>query len=78
MAQQDLVRADAQVIAPARCLNSPSFPPRVLLIVVAAVGGLAIGVLLAFLVERFDKTFRRPEEVEELTGPADPGPGAGA
>ena len=68
IAQQDLVRADAQIIAPASVPDSPSFPPRVLLIAVAAIGGLGIGVLLAFLVENFDKTFRRPNEVEELTG----------
>ncbi|MGE5145538.1 MAG: GumC family protein [Candidatus Eiseniibacteriota bacterium] len=68
VAQQDLVRADAQIIAPASVPDSPSFPPRILLIAVAALGGLGIGVLLAFLVENFDRTFRRPDDVEELTG----------
>jgi capsular exopolysaccharide synthesis family protein len=68
VAQQDLATADAQLIAPASIPDSPSFPPRALLIAVAAMGGLAIGVLLAFVVENLDKTFRRPEEVEDATG----------
>jgi capsular exopolysaccharide synthesis family protein len=67
-AQQDLVQADARVVAPASVPDSPSFPPRMLLIVIAAIGGLGIGVLIAFVIENFDKTFRRPEEIEEQTG----------
>lgn len=68
VAQQDLVQADAQIIAPASVPDSPSFPPRLPLIAMAALGGLAIGVLVAFVVENFDKTFRRPDEIEDSTG----------
>jgi capsular exopolysaccharide synthesis family protein len=68
VAQQDLVQPDASIIKPASVPNSPSFPPRLLLIAVAALGGLVIGVMLAMVIENFDRTFRRPEELEEATG----------
>ena len=68
LAQQDLVQADAQIVTPASVPTSPSFPPKALLIAAAGLVGLGIGVLLAFVVETFDKTFRRPDEIQEATG----------
>ncbi len=68
LAQEDLAQPDAKIIAPASVPYSPSFPPKILLVIVAALAGLGIGVLLAFITEGFDKTFRRPDEVVDATG----------
>ncbi|PIW26845.1 MAG: hypothetical protein COW30_12760 [Rhodospirillales bacterium CG15_BIG_FIL_POST_REV_8_21_14_020_66_15] len=66
--QDDLLKPDAEIISHAAVPVSPSFPPDKLIIVVAVLGGLGLGVLIALLVEKLDQTFRTSEEIEEYTG----------
>jgi len=46
----------------------PSGPPRSLLLLVAAVAAALVGVVLAFVVDYLDPSFRTPDEVEYILG----------
>jgi succinoglycan biosynthesis transport protein ExoP len=68
MGSADVLQSNGKLISPAAAPETPTFPPKPLL--------LAIGVLVSFLggagvalgLEAGDRTFRRPEQIEELTG----------
>jgi len=59
---------DARLVSEASLPGSPSWPPGKLILAVAGLGGLLLGVLLALLLERLDRTFRTREDVEAATG----------
>jgi succinoglycan biosynthesis transport protein ExoP len=63
-----IVQADAKVISPAVPAQWTSYPPKTLLLVLGTLEGFLIAVLVALGLEANDKSFRRPEEVENLLG----------
>lgn len=66
--QGELSRSNAEIISMAAPPNGPSFPPSMLIVLVAVMGGLGTGMLIALMVERLDQTFRTSDEIEEFTG----------
>lgn len=65
---QELQQANAKLISSAAPPEAPSFPPKFLIVFLGTLAGALIGVLVALLRERLDHTFRRADEVENLTG----------
>ena len=59
---------DARVISRAVVPTSPAAPNKVRSIELAVVGGLLIGLVLAYLAERLDSGFRTVEQIEGLLG----------
>ncbi len=68
LGQQELQQADARIISPAAPPESPSYPPKSLMVFLAAFGGTLIGLVAALLRESVDQTFRRGDQVEAATG----------
>lgn len=66
--QQMIQTSDAEIISRASVPLRPSFPPKNLILLLAAMVGVGCGVLLALLLENLDQTFRTGDEVEEYTG----------
>jgi exopolysaccharide transport family protein len=69
-AQEDIdsQMPDARIISPAAIPEEPSFPKRMLLLVIAFFGASVFGVLIAFVVEHLDAGFRSAEQLEAATG----------
>lgn len=65
--QRDLRQSDARIISHAAVPGSPSYPPTMLLLTLALVGGAVAGVLLVLVLEQLDSTFRTDDEIEERT-----------
>jgi polysaccharide biosynthesis transport protein len=59
---------DARVISAAEVPGSPSFPNKGLAIGLSIPAGLLLGLMLAFLAERFDTGFRTSGQLEALLG----------
>jgi polysaccharide biosynthesis transport protein len=68
MGSADIVQANGRIISAAVAPGYPAFPPKNLLLILGAFGGLLIAASIAMLLERNDRTFRRAEQVEALTG----------
>ncbi|MEM7668773.1 MAG: polysaccharide biosynthesis tyrosine autokinase, partial [Pseudomonadota bacterium] len=66
--QQRLQSADARIITRAEPASTPESRKRRLIVMGAAAGGVGLGLLLAFLLELFNTTYRHPRELEEATG----------
>jgi succinoglycan biosynthesis transport protein ExoP len=66
--QQDIVQADADVISRASVPKQPAFPRPKLMIVAGFLGSLALGGMVAFVMESSDRTVRSGRELEELLG----------
>lgn len=66
--QEDLQQADARIIARAEVPVDPSAPKKKLIIAVALVGSMFLGVVLVFVLEQLDNTFRGAEQIEQMTG----------
>jgi capsular exopolysaccharide synthesis family protein len=68
--QQGLQEADAKILSPAEPPNSPSHPQVVLLTVIAFGASVVIGILLVFLIERWDAEygFRSADEIQAALG----------
>ncbi len=66
--QQEMKVADARIIAPADAPVKPAFPNKLLFMLVGLIIGSVLGVMAAYLVEYFDRGFRRSDGVEEATG----------
>jgi polysaccharide biosynthesis transport protein len=68
--QQGLQEADAKILSPAAVPNVPSHPQVMLLTVIAFGASLVIGVLLVFLIERWDAEygFRSADEIQAALG----------
>ena len=68
--QQGLQEADAKVLSPADPPNQPSHPKILLLTAIAFAASSVLGVLLVFLVERWDTDygFRSADETQALLG----------
>jgi polysaccharide biosynthesis transport protein len=68
--QQGLQDADATILSPADPPNLPSHPRVMLLTVIAFTASIVLGVLLVFLVERWDTDygFRSADEIQAALG----------
>ncbi len=68
--QQGLAEADAKVLSAADVPISPSHPRTVLIMLIAFAGSLVLGVLLVFVVERWDSDygFRSADEIQAALG----------
>lgn len=63
-----VVQPDAKIISPAAPPLSPSFPPKALIVVLGSFTAFLVAVSIAMLMEASDRTFRRSDQVETLTG----------
>lgn len=68
MGSADVVQANAKIISGAVAPARPAFPPKTLLLILGSLGGFLIAAFIAMLLENNDRTFRRAEQVENLTG----------
>ena len=68
MGSADVVQANAKIISAAVAPDRPGFPPTNLLLILGGLGGFLIAACIAVLVETNDRTFRRAEQIESLTG----------
>ncbi len=66
--QEDIQQADARIISEAQPPRSPTHPKPMLMTVAASMVGLLAGVVIALLLEIFNKTVRTREQLEQLTG----------
>ena len=64
----DVIAANAKIISPAITTDRASYPPKTLLLLLGTLGGLLIGAAIAVVLEGIDRTFRRSDQVEGLTG----------
>lgn len=66
--QEGIQQSDSRIISQAREPRVPSAPRARLIVVGALLAGLAIGMALALVVERFDDAFRSKDELESSLG----------
>jgi len=66
--REEIETPDAKLISAAAPPVAPTYPPKTLILLLSAVGGLLIGSLAALLRESADHTFRRSDELEQATG----------
>lgn len=68
MGQEQLQKPNAKLISQAAPPAEPGFPPKMLLVFLGAVAGALIGMAYALLREGVDRTFRRADQIEAMTG----------
>ncbi len=66
--QNDIQQPDGRVVSQAAIPLLPSQPNKKLILVLAVIASGAVGVLLAMLVEYFERGFRSPHQFERATG----------
>lgn len=66
--QDNLQQADARIISRADVPTLPTYPKKKLIVMVAFMGGLFASIVLVFLLERLQNTFRSTEDLEAETG----------
>ncbi len=66
--QESLQENDARVVSRAEPATAPSFPKKWLFAVFSVLGGLWLGVIIAFILERFDRGFRGGVDIEDRFG----------
>lgn len=66
--QDDVQAPDARVISVAKVPSIPSSPNKTRSLQLAGMGGLVLGFLFAFLIEKLDSGFRTAAQVEALLG----------
>ncbi|MGE3934910.1 MAG: polysaccharide biosynthesis tyrosine autokinase [Rhodospirillaceae bacterium] len=59
---------DARIISRGDIPTVPSFPKKVPILAVALMASLILGIMIAFLMEHFDRGFRSTEELEQAAG----------
>jgi succinoglycan biosynthesis transport protein ExoP len=65
---EDMLQANAKLVSPAAPAQAPSYPPKPLIAFLGGIGGLLFGSALALLRESGDRTFRRADQIESMTG----------
>jgi capsular exopolysaccharide synthesis family protein len=68
MGSADVVQANARIISAAVAPARPGFPPKTLILILGSLGGLLVAAFVAVMMESNDRTFRRAEQIEGLTG----------
>lgn len=66
--QEQLQKPNAKLISMAAPPDRPGFPPKSLLVFLGLLTGSLIGVVIALLRDSIDRTFRRADQIESLTG----------
>jgi exopolysaccharide transport family protein len=66
--QQGIQTPDARIISRAEAPRTPSFPNKTLALSAAIPGGLLLGLMFAFMMERLDSGFRTTYQVEQMLG----------
>jgi polysaccharide biosynthesis transport protein len=69
-AQEDFQQPDATIISMADIPRSPSYPNSKMVLIMAFIGSVFLGLLLAFGVELLDLGFRSMEQIEQIMGMA--------
>jgi polysaccharide biosynthesis transport protein len=64
----EVVQANAKIISAAAIPERPGFPPKLLILFLGTLGAFLIAASVAVLMEANDRTFRRSDQVESLTG----------
>lgn len=64
--QANLQIADSRIVSPALAPQSPAFPNRTLIVLLAGLSALALGIALAFLYENLIGGFTNEEQVESV------------
>ena len=69
-AQQDIASQtpDARIVSRADVPDDPSFPQKRLILMLVFVSSSALGIVLVFVLDALDNSFRSSEEVEAATG----------
>lgn len=65
---EDFQQANAKLVSPASQPQSPSYPPRMLLVFLGTLAGLLGGSAIALMREGGDRTFRRADQIVAATG----------
>lgn len=68
--QEGIQRPDARVLTEAQAPAYPSSPNRGMTLLTGTVGGVFLALLIGFMIERLNATFRSTEELESRTGQA--------
>lgn len=66
--RRSLSLPDSRVVAEAILPTRPSFPPRMLILAASLIGGLGLGLGIAFLRENYIGGFMTVEQIESVTG----------
>ena len=66
--QQGIQTPDARIISRAEMPQLPSYPNKLLVMGVAIPGGILLGLLFAFIMERLDSGFRTTYQIETMLG----------
>lgn len=66
--QHNMQEADARIIARAEAPLKTSFPNKLLFLIIGIMGGMAVGIMAAFIIEYFDRGFRGMPQIEEILG----------
>lgn len=66
--QYEIEEPDARVLSQAYVSNKPTFPKTTLFLIISIAVGLVLGLLLAYIEELLDQTFRTSDEVENALG----------
>lgn len=66
--QDEIQRANAKLVSPAAAPFRPSYPPKMLLAFLGAIGGIMAGSAFALMREGADRTFRRADQIVSATG----------
>ncbi len=65
---EDILQANAKLVSQAAPSEVPAYPPKPLIALLGVLGGLMVGSAIALLRENGDRTFRRADQIEALTG----------
>jgi polysaccharide biosynthesis transport protein len=65
---EEIMQANAKLVSPAAPPQAPAYPPKALIAFLGAVGGLLLGCAIALMRESGDASFRRADQVENVTG----------
>lgn len=68
MGRAEIDQPDARLISAAAPPLKPSYPPKSMIAVLGTLAGALLGALVALFWENADRTFRRVDELEQLTG----------
>jgi polysaccharide biosynthesis transport protein len=66
--REQIETPDAKLISAAAPPVAPSYPPKLLIMLLSICGGVLSGSLVALMRESADHTFRRADEIEQATG----------
>jgi capsular exopolysaccharide synthesis family protein len=68
MGTENILDANAKLVSAAAPAQAPSYPPKGLIAMLGIAGGLMVGAAIALMRESGDRTFRRADQIETLTG----------